>query len=153
VGSLTSAAAFSLFGKVRRPGLWIYGGVALYGACMVFFSGSRLFWLSVLLLAGAGAGDTVSAILRATINQLTTPDGLRGRMASINSVFTNSGPQLGQFESGAVAAWLGTEISALTGGLATLVMLGAVAAAFPTIRRFRIAGATPIAEARATAAG
>ena len=59
-------------------------------------------------------------------------------MISINSVFTNSGPALGQFESGVVAAWLSAELSAPTGGLATLVMLAVVVASFPAVRRYRI---------------
>ena len=71
------------------------------------------------------------------MNQLSTPDELRGRMSSINSIFTSSGPQLGQFESGVVAAWLGTQVSALTGGLATLLVLAIVAASFPRVRRFQ----------------
>ena len=123
VGSLCSALGLSAFGRVRRPGRWIFAGVAVFGVCTVLFAGSRTFWLSALLLAGAGAGDTISAILRGTANQLSTPDELRGRMASINSMFTNSGPHLGQLESGLVAAWLGAELSALTGGLATLALL------------------------------
>jgi len=90
------------------------------------------------MLAISGAGDTISSVLRSTINQLITPDELRGRMSSINSIFTSSGPQLGQFESGIVAAWLGAEASALTGGLATLAILAAVAAVFPNVRRFSI---------------
>ena len=138
VGSLLSAGGMSLFGRVRRAGLWIFTGVAVYGVCIVLFAGSHIFWFSVLLLAIAGAGDTISAVLRGTINQLSTPDELRGRMVSINSIFTNGGPQLGQFESGVVAAWLGTELSAMTGGLATLVILAGVVAAFPAIRRFQI---------------
>src|SRR4029450_1394780 len=86
-------------------------------------AGSHVFWFSVLMLAISGAGDTTSAILRSTINQLSTPDELRGRMSSINSIFTSSGPQLGQFESGVVAAWLGTEASAMTGGGPALIHL------------------------------
>jgi MFS family permease len=101
------------------------------------FSGSQLFWFSVLMLTLTGAGDTISSILRSTINQLSTPDELRGRMSSINSIFTSSGPQLGQFESGLVAAWLGAQLSALTGGLATLFVLAIVAATFPRVRRFK----------------
>ena len=138
VGSLLAAIGMSLFVRVRRAGLWIFAGVAMYATCIVLFAGSRTFWLSVLLLASAGAGDTISAILRGTINQLSTPDDLRGRMVSINSIFTNSGPGLGQFESGLVAAWLGAELSALTGGLATLAILAVVAATFPAIRRYQI---------------
>ena len=59
-------------------------------------------------------------------------------MSSINSIFTSSGPQLGQFESGLVAAWLGAELSAMTRGLATLAILATVALAFPTVRQVRI---------------
>jgi MFS family permease len=90
------------------------------------------------MLAVAGGGDTTSAILRTTINQLHTPDELRGRMSSISSIFTSSGPQLGQFESGLVAAWLGTKISAFTGGAAVLAILAGVELTFPQVRRFKL---------------
>jgi MFS family permease len=143
VGSLSSAAALGFFGPVRRGGRWILIGIGVYGIATVFFASSRVFWFSVLMLALSGAGDTTSAILRSTINQLNTPDELRGRMSSINSIFTSSGPQLGQFESGVVAAWLGTEASAMTGGLATLGILGLVAAVFPKVRRFKIVDDIP----------
>lgn len=138
VGSLFSAATLSLFGPVRWGGRWILIGVGVYGVSTALFAGSHVFWFSVLMLAISGAGDTTSAILRSTINQLSTPDELRGRMSSISSIFTSSGPQLGQFESGVVAAWLGTEASAMTGGVATLIILATVAACFPVIRRFQI---------------
>ncbi len=138
VGSLLAAAGMGLFGQVRRAGLGILTGIAVYGFCTLLFASSRSFWFSVLLLATAGAGDTVSAVLRGTINQLSTPDRLRGRMVSINNIFTTGGPQLGQFESGVVAAWLGAELSAMTGGLAALGFVAGVAAAFPKVRRFRI---------------
>lgn len=144
VGSLSAAVGFSWFGGVRSGGRWIFAGVGVFGLCNILFAGSHLFWFSILLLAGAGAGDTISAILRNTINQLSTPDELRGRMVSINSIFTNSGPQLGQFESGLVAAWLGAEMSAMTGGLATLAILAVVAAVFPAIRRFHLVKDLPL---------
>jgi Transmembrane secretion effector len=137
------AVVMSLVGEVRRAGIWILIGVGVYGACTCLFAISQLFWFSVLLLVGAGAGDMISSILRGTTNQLSTPDALRGRMVSINSIFTSSGPQLGQFESGVVAAWLGTELSALTGGLATLIILAGVAVWFPGIRRFQIRDVAP----------
>jgi len=91
-----------------------------------------------VMLTLTGVGDTISSILRGTINQLQTPDELRGRMSSINGIFTMSGPQLGQFEIGIVAAWLGAEMAALTGGLASLAIVAAVAAAYPHVRAFRI---------------
>jgi MFS family permease len=138
VGSLFAAAAMALFGPVKHSGRWIFLGIGIYGLSTVMFAGSQVFWFSLLMLTLTGAGDTISSILRSTINQLSTPDELRGRMSSINSIFTSSGPQLGQFESGVVAAWLGTQLSALTGGIATLVVLIAVGASFPRVRQFQI---------------
>jgi hypothetical protein len=82
IGALLGAAGFSFVGQVRRAGLWILIGVSIYATCIVLFSKSQIFWLSVLFLIGSGVGDTMSAVLRATINQLSTPDDLRGRMAS-----------------------------------------------------------------------
>jgi MFS family permease len=138
IGSFASAMALSFFGPVRRAGRWIFIGITLYGVSTMLFAYSHVFWFSVLMLAVSGGGDTTSAILRTTINQLNTPDDLRGRMSSINSIFTSSGPQVGQFESGLVAAWLGTEMSALSGGAAVLVILAAIELAFPHVRRFKI---------------
>jgi MFS family permease len=138
VGSLFAAIGMSIFGPVRRGGRWIIIGIAIYGLSTMIFAHSRLFWFSVFMLALTGAGDTISSILRSTINQLSTPDELRGRMSSINSIFTSNGPQLGQFESGLVAAWFGAEISALTGGLATLIVLAIIVFCFPLLRQFRI---------------
>jgi MFS family permease len=138
VGSLCAAALVSVMGPVRRAGMWIILGVGLYGVATAVFAYSQVFWISVLMLALCGAGDTISSILRSTINQMTTPDELRGRMSSINSIFTSSGPQLGQFESGLVAAWLGAQLSALTGGLASLAIVALVAIGFPQVQRFRI---------------
>ena len=138
VGSLIAAGAMALLGPVKHSGRWIFLGIGIYGLSTVMFAGSQVFWFSLVMLALTGAGDTISSILRSTINQLSTPDELRGRMSSINSIFTSSGPQLGQFESGLVAAWLGTQLSALTGGIATLIVLIAVAASFPRLRQFQI---------------
>ncbi len=138
IGSLLAAGAMALFGPVKHSGRWIFLGIGIYGLSTIFFAGSQVFWFSFLMLMLTGAGDTISSILRSTINQLSTPDELRGRMSSINSIFTSSGPQLGQFESGVVAAWLGAQLSALTGGLATLFVLIVVAASFPRLRQFQI---------------
>jgi hypothetical protein len=138
VGSVASAAAMSYGGPVKRSGLWVLVGVGIYGIATALFAYSGWFWFSFLMLTLTGVGDTISSILRGTINQLQTPDELRGRMSSINAIFTMGGPQLGQFEIGIIAAWLGSEMAALTGGLACLAILIAVAAAFPHLRRYRI---------------
>jgi hypothetical protein len=137
-GSLIGAFGFSIWRPLRRAGRWILVGVTVYGFSLLGFAHSRYFWLSVLLLAGTGIGDTISAILRSTINQLSTPDQLRGRMSSINSVFDNSGPQLGQFQAGALAAAIGAEFSVMTGALVVLFIVAMLAARFPHVRDYRI---------------
>jgi MFS family permease len=138
VGSLAAAAALSFWGPVKRSGLWVFTGVGIYALATTLFAYSGWFWFSLLLLALTGIGDTISSILRGTINQLQTPDQLRGRMSSINSIFTMSGPQLGQFEIGIVASWLGSEMAVLTGGLACLGIVFAVAARYPHVRDYRV---------------
>lgn len=141
-GALIGAFGFSLWGTARHAGRWILIGVALYGFCLLFFAVSRSFWMSVIFLIGSGVGDTISAILRSTINQLSTPDELRGRMASINSIFTNGGPQFGQFQAGALAALIGAEAAAASGAVAILCVVGILLARFPSLRNYRIVQAT-----------
>ena len=92
VGSVSAAAAMSLRGPVRRSGLWVFIGVGIYGLATALFAYSGMFWFSLLMLTLTGVGDTISSILRGTINQLQTPDALRGRMSSINGIFTAERP-------------------------------------------------------------
>ncbi len=139
-GALLGAIGFSLWGPIRRAGHGILLGVAIYGVSLLLFARSHIFWISIILLVGSGIGDTISSILRSTINQLSTPDDLRGRMASINSIFTNSGPQLGQFQTGALASLIGAEFSVMTGGIVILLIVGLLMAAFPHVRDYRIGG-------------
>jgi MFS family permease len=143
VGSLAGAVGFGVVGRVRHAGRWILIGVAVYAISIVLFAHSQSLWISVALLVISGIGDTTSAVLRATINQLATPDRLRGRMASINSIFTNSGPQLGQFEAGAVAALLGAEMSVSLGGLVILFLVALTAIVFPNVRKFTLSESSP----------
>ena len=138
-GALIGAIGLSLFGQVKQAGRWILLGVTIYGVCLFGFAYSRMFLVSILLLVGSGFGDAVSAILRATINQLSTPDDLRGRMSAINSIFTNTGPQLGQFQSGALAAIIGAEMAAGAGAIIILVIVAALVIGFPHVRDYRIA--------------
>ena len=89
------------------------------------------------MLAGAGAGNTVSAVLRGLSNQILTPDDYRGRVAAVNSIFVMGGPQLGQFESGAIASVASPEFSAVTGGIGALALTGVIAL-LPRVRRFKL---------------
>jgi MFS family permease len=142
-GSLATAIFMSVRGNVRRAGLLVLLGVTLYGAATVVFAVSQSFALSLLMLAGAGVGNTMGAIMRQTINQLSVPDELRGRVTAVNSMFTSSGPRLGQFESGVTAAWWGAEASALVGGLVTVALVGAVLMR-SGVRDLEIVGGRPV---------
>jgi MFS family permease len=123
--------------RIERRGTTLLWAVAGYGVATVVFGISRSFWLSVACLALTGATDTVSMIIRNIIRQLETPDRLRGRMTGVNMVFFMGGPQLGEFEAGAVANWLGATVSVVSGGVGCLIATGWVAATTPALRRYR----------------
>ena len=89
-----------------------------------------------MLLAIAGAADSVSAVCRSTINQTVTPDAMRGRMSSVFSLVVTSGPRLGDVESGAVAGLTGPRFSVTSGGLACVVGVAVVAWMFPALVRY-----------------
>ena len=104
---------------------------------MVIFGLSTWIWLSILALFISGAVDNVSVIIRHTLVQTRTPNQLRGRVSAVNSLFIECSNELGAFESGLVARLLGPVISVVTGGIGTLVVVGAVAFCFPEIRKLR----------------
>jgi MFS family permease len=137
IGSLSGGLAMSMIGQPRKAGLWILLGVTFYACSVMAFALSPTFAVAVVLLVLMGLGDTVSSVLRGTINQLLTPDELRGRVSAVNSVFVNVGPQLGQFRAGVAAAWWGPVEAAFTGGLATLIVV-ALVALVPAVRRFSL---------------
>jgi len=136
-GALLMGTLMSVRGQVRRAGAWILVSVAFYGVFTTLFGVSRLFWFSFLMLASAGAANTVSFVLRNTINQLLTPDDIRGRVTSVNSMFTNTGPQLGQFEAGALAAMIGPVGATAVGGV-LVTSIAAGLAAVASVRGFEV---------------
>ncbi len=137
VGAIVAGAVMSSLTRVRRAGLWVLLGVTFYSLCTVVFGLSGTFLLSVAMLGGLGAGDAVSQVLRGTIVQLLTPDDMRGRVTAVNSVFTSSGPQLGQFRAGVVAELWGAEAAVLSGAFATLLLVAGLAA-IPAVRTFQL---------------
>jgi len=136
-GALVMGVVMSMRRPVQRPGVWVLVSVGFYGVFTTLFGVSRFFWLSFLMLAGAGAANTVSFVLRNTINQLLTPDSIRGRVTSVNSMFTNTGPQLGQFEAGAMASVIGPVGATAMGGL-LVTSIAAGLAAIGSVRRFEV---------------
>lgn len=137
LGALVAASVISTRPQIKRAGLGLIAGFAIYASGNLLFAVSPVFWLSVLGLAIAGMGDTLAAVLRGTINQLSTPDELRGRVWSVNALFSNGGPYLGQFRAGAVAQQFGAEASAASGALIVLGSAGALLF-FPLLRRFEL---------------
>ena len=114
--------------------LW---AVFFYGVATIIFGLSSVYVLCFLGLAGTGAADTVSTVLRQTIRQLTTPDSLRGRMTSINQLFFQGGPQLGELEAGLVAGWLGGPFAVVSGGVGCILVVAGMAVFAPWLRDYR----------------
>ncbi len=123
-GAVIAGLVMARLGNVRRQGAVIIASIAVYGAATIAFGLSRVFWLSMLMLAIIGAADTVSTVLRQTIRQLVTPNYLRGRMTSVNMIFFMGGPQLGELEAGVVAALIGAPLAVATGGIGCLIAVG-----------------------------
>jgi MFS family permease len=137
----TSAAMIPYTARIERRGPVLLWAIVVFGLATVVFGVSRWFWLTFACLAVTGAADTISIIIRNIVRQLETPDRLRGRMIGVNMVFFIGGPQLGEFEAGAVANWLGATFSVVSGGVGCLIATGWVAAATPALRRYRAARA------------
>lgn len=138
-GAFIAAVASGWTAGVRRQGLTICVAVAIWGAAIASFGvlGEGAFGLALVLLAVAAAADTVSSIFRHTILQTVVPDALRGRLSAINIMFVLGGPQLGQFESGVVAAAWSPVASVVSGGVACIASVFAVAAWIPEVARYR----------------
>jgi MFS family permease len=142
VGALAGSIYTTLFPLPRKQGVVLLWAVAAYGAATVVYGLSRSFAFTFLALAGTGLADIVSTVIRQTLRQLVTPDGLRGRMTAVNMIFFLGGPQLGELEAGFVAslfasATLGVTVSVVSGGALTLLAAAAVAVAAPLVRDYR----------------
>lgn len=120
-----------------HAGAWLLGGAALFGACMVAFGLSRWFALSYVALLLSGSGDMVSVYVRSVLVQLSTPEHLRGRVSAVGYMFIGASNELGEFESGVTARWLGTIPSVVVGGVLTLLVAGSWGLLFPPLRRLR----------------
>lgn len=135
VGAALTAAALARFPIERRAGMKLLWAVFGFGAATVGFGLSTHVWLSVVMLALAGAFDMISVVVRQVIVQLGTPDEMRGRVSSVNMVFIGASNELGELESGLAAAWLGAVPAIVAGGIGTMLVVGAVAVAFPKLRQ------------------
>ena len=135
-GATVAALTTAWLERARRLGVIVLWAVIVWGVAIALAGLAGTIVVAALLLAAAGAADSVSAVCRSTINQSVTPDALRGRMSSVFSLVVTSGPRLGDVESGAVAALAGVRFSVVSGGLACIAGAVAVVAAFPALIRY-----------------
>ena len=136
-GSVLAGLSLSAFKKLHHQGRIILGAVTVYGIAIVGFGLSHSFYLSLALLAIAGAGDTTSTILRNTIRQLITPNYIRGRMVGINMLFAQGGPKLGDAEAGFLAALTSAPFSVVIGGIGTIAATLIIGCSISTLRKFK----------------
>jgi len=118
-----------------KAGFFMFAGVAVFGLATCVFALSRNLALSVIALTFLGGADMLSVYVRQTLVQLVTPDAMRGRVAAVSSVFIGASNELGEFESGVVARFLGPVGATLFGGIGALVVTGAWAGLFPALRK------------------
>ena len=116
-----------------RVGRTMFVSVAIYGAAILVFGLSHWFWLSLVALAVSGGADMVSVVIRLTLIQVETPDGMRGRVSAVNSVFIGASNELGEFRAGAMAAWLGAVGSVVVGAIGTLAVAALWVRLFPAL--------------------
>jgi MFS family permease len=123
LGALTAAIIMAHRPLRRKIGRIMFSAVAIYGVAIIAFALSRSFVLSMALLAILGAADMTSVVIRMTLIQLETPDDMRGRVSSVNSLFVTASNQLGDFRAGLMAAWLGVIPAVMVGGVGALLVV------------------------------
>jgi MFS family permease len=138
IGSIGMSFYLMFNPPVKNSGRILLLCVAAFGLCMIGFAFSTLFWLSAALLILSGLFDNVSVVIRATILQLYTPEHMRGRVGSVNSIFIGSSNELGAFESGIAAKFMGLIPSVAFGGIMTLIVVTATAKINPVLRRLSL---------------
>ncbi len=119
----------------RHAGVIMFCGVAVYGAATVVFGDSNVLWLSSIALVVLGGADMLSVFVRQTLVQLVTPDAMRGRVGAVSGLFVGASNELGEFESGLAARFLGVVGAAVFGGWGALAVTGLWSWAFPDLRR------------------
>lgn len=135
LGSICIVIWLTLFPLRKQQGRKLLIAVGLFGACIIVFALSKVFWLSFIALLISGIVDGVSVVVRGTIMQLKTPDNMRGRVLSVSSMFVNSSNELGQFESGMAAKLMGVVPSVVFGGCMTLLVVIVTWVKVPVLRK------------------
>jgi MFS family permease len=135
MGAVCIVILLTVFPMRKKQGRNLLLAVAGFGTCIIIFGISKVFWLSFAVLLLSGVLDGISVVTRGTIMQLKTPDHMRGRVLSVNSMFINSSNELGQFESGIAARILGVVPSVVFGGCMTLLVVITTWFKAPSLRK------------------
>ncbi len=138
VGSVVMALYMTKHPPLKNTGKKLLICVACFSLCMIFFALSTNFYLSLIILAISGGFDNVSVVIRSTILQFYTPDEMRGRVASVSTMFISSSNEIGAFESGFAAKLLGLIPSVVIGGGIALASVGATMLAMPKLRKLEL---------------
>lgn len=138
VGSFLTMILAAYIPLNKNAGMKLLVAIFLFGVCMIVFGLSVYFWVSVAALFLSGVFDGVSVVIRQTILQLETPDHMRGRVASVNSIFVGSSNELGAFESGLTAKLMGTVPAVVFGGTMTILTVTATGLLSPSFRKLDI---------------
>jgi MFS family permease len=138
IGSIMTGIWLSRNPINLHAGRWLLASVAGFGLCIIGFGLSTYIWVAGAMLALSGVFDGVSVVMRTTILQLATPDGMRGRVSAINGIFIGSSNELGAFESGLAARLLGLVPSVIFGGMMTLGIVAVTAKVAPQLRKLEL---------------
>jgi hypothetical protein len=122
LGAVAMAVWLAVRPITRRVGVYMFGGVAIFGLGTVIFGLTSHFWVALTALSLMGGGDMVSVYVRGLLVQLETPDAIRGRVSAVSSIAIGASNELGEFESGTTAAWFGLVPAIVLGGVVTLAV-------------------------------
>jgi hypothetical protein len=135
-GATVAALTTRWLEHVRRLGLIVIAAVVAWGFAIAAAGLVSSLWAAAAMLAIAGAADSVSAVCRTVINQSVTPDAMRGRMSAVYMLVVNSGPRVGDVESGLVASLTSARFSMASGGFACVAGVGLIVLAFPQLAAY-----------------
>ena len=137
IGALTMAFAMAHLPPLKQAGKTLLLAVTGFGLATIVFGLSKNFWLSVLMLGLLGGLDNISVVIRSTLLLTRTPDEMRGRVSSVNSIFIGMSNELGAFESGFLASLVGPVLAVAGGGIGTIIVVFVVARVWPEMRNLK----------------
>lgn len=137
IGALLMSIVLVYYPLKKAVGYMLFSALAVFGLATMLFAVSTNLFISLVALFLIGASDVISVIIRSSLVQLQTPDEMLGRVNAVNSLFIGTSNQLGEFESGTLAGFIGAVPATLVGGIGTIVIAGLWMFLFPSLRKMR----------------